>query len=261
MEYTILYSYWEEFYKKRKSIKEVWKALDKREVVCFIFIIVFGLASIVTNTMGASKNLLSDKAGIFLPIGFMLLELLSVIFLYNFIDKKDIKNTKTTIQNIKNKYKKEQQWFKEMGFEGKIQIKQFGFRCENVLQQMEKEKTRIQNLIEKVFTIFYVPAVFAIISWILSSNKNLHNMGKYMLFVILLVTLVAAIYLLVISISKGFETSDFSDIRKMKCLIRDINGILDYCYECNDEENVLIQNKIGQFIEFEKNEVPKHRRK
>lgn len=244
MEYIILYSYWDEFYKKKKSIKEVLSELDKREVACFICIIVFGVASIVTNRMGALKIFSSDKVGIFLPIGFMVLELLSVIFLYSFIDKKDIKNTKTTIQNIKNKYKKEHQWFKEMGFEEKTQIKQFRFRCENIFEEMQKEKVRIQNLIEKVFTIFYVPAVFAIISWILSSNKDLHNMGEYMLLAMLLVTLVAAIYLLVISISKGLETSDFSDIRKMKCLIRDINGILDYCYECKDEENELIQKKI-----------------
>lgn len=130
-----------------------------------------------------------------------------------------------------------------MGYTRKAEIAQFGYRCEKKLEEMQKEKIGIYNLIEKVFTIFYVPAMFAVISWVLSSNDDLHDMKEYVFLVILVVSLFVVIYLFVISLCKIVESSIFSDVRKMKCLVRDINGILDYCYDCNGEESKFIQNK------------------
>ncbi len=243
MEYTILYSYWEEFYKKKKGIKEVWKDLDKCVLSLMASILISGTCAVIVNIIARLEQNETVLIGVVLPIIFTAWELVSVIALYIYIDKRDIKKTKETIKNIKVHYGQIHQWFKEMGYTRKAEIAQFGYRCEKKLEEMQNKRMEMHNIIEKMFTIFYVPAMFAIISWVLSSNNDLHDMKEYVFLVILVVSLFVVIYLIVISLCKIVETSNFSDVRKMKCLVRDINGVLDYCYDCKDEEIEFIHYK------------------
>lgn len=235
MEYTFLYNYWEEFYKKRNSIKKNGNLKDKWVWILLICITVFGICTIIVNIIARTQKNETILINLILPIVFAVLQMVCTIILYIYIYNKNYKITKERIEKIKKHYSEVYQWLKTMGCYEKKQVMQLGYRCEKKFEEMQKEKMRIQDLTEKVITIFFVPAIFAIISWILSSNSNLHNMKEYVFLVVLLVTLCAAIYLLICSGLKSAEISDCSDIRKMKCFISDINGVLDYCYDCNSK--------------------------
>lgn len=243
MEYTILYSYWEHFHKQKKSIKEIWKSIDKWELLFMVNILFSAVCAVIVNIKAILEQNKSMIVGVILPIVFVAWELLSVVILYIYIDKKDIKMTKETIKNIKIRYTQKHLWFKEMGYTQKAEIEQFGYRCEKKLEEIQNDRREFYNHIDKMITIFYVPAMLAIISWILSSNQTLHDINEYILLVVFIVTVCAAVYFLILSIYKSIEKSFYSDVKKMKCMLRDIQGILDYCYDCKDDEIEFIHYK------------------
>lgn len=104
MEYTILYSYWEEFHKTKKGIKEIWKELDKRVLSLMASILISGTCAVIVNIIARLEQNETVLIGVVLPIIFTAWELVSVIALYIYIDKRDIKKTKETIKNIKVHY-------------------------------------------------------------------------------------------------------------------------------------------------------------
>lgn len=263
MEYAILYSYWEEFYKKKKEEEKNKNIKDKLVWILLAGITFWGLCTLVVDIIARTQKNESMLVNLILPVIFITLQLVCTIILYIHIYQKNYQITKEGIETIKKHYVEVCQWFMRKGYSEKKQIAQLGYRCEKKLEEMQSEKMRIYNLFEKIITIFFVPAIFAILTWILSNNTDLHDMKEYVFLVVLVVTFCAAIYLLISSILKSVETSERSDIRKMKCLIRDINGILDYCYNSKDEDDESIRNEngVGQLVIYEKYDVHKRHQK
>lgn len=240
MEYIVLYNYWKKFHKKEKrEIKQVWDTFDKKlRCICIdmIIIIIFSIIIFIVSVLAKEENIYLD---VILPIFVSLWSLISMILLYIYIDKMeemDIEKINENIKKKKDKYAEVNKWLKEIGFTKKHEISQFCMRCEEKLKEMECERKDNKNQIETVFMLVYVPTLLSIISWILSTNQTLNDMYIYIFVSFMLASLGAFIYLLYNSIRKGIDNFGSSDIKKMKYMIQDIYGVLDYCHEQTQED-------------------------
>lgn len=235
MEYNILNSYWKKFHEdKAKSFKEVFKKAEKREKVLFCITLISAAITLITNTLlgfGIYKSIICGVL-LFSSLG---IEIISVFMLGKYVKDKGIRQTKQALNRIKCGYTEVHNWLKELGYLRKAEIKQFSYRCEELLVQWENEKKDHKKDIEKVISLFYVPMLLALISWILDSNQELYDMMEYVILVFLMTSAGVAIYLVVIGVSKIVENSLYSDVKKMKCMIRDFHGILDYCFDCEND--------------------------
>lgn len=235
MEYNILMSYWKKFHEdKAKSFKEVFKKSEKREKVLFCITLISAAVTIVTNTLWGFGFCKSIICGVLLFIS-LSVEFISVFMMGKYVKEKGIRQTKQTLNKIKCGYTEVHNWLKELGYSRKAEIAKFSSRCESVLEEWENEKKENVEHVEKVISLFYIPMLLAIISWILASNQELQDMGEYVLLVFLMTSAGVAIYLFIICVFNIVKNSHYSDARKMKCMIRDFHGVLDYCYDCEND--------------------------
>lgn len=236
MESAILNSYWKVFHEEKvKNYKEMLRRMDMIEKVLFLMTLLFGFVALIVDMLIAFK-VVQSLIGVIIMLLSMIVEFLGIIASNRYSVEKSIKRVFQEVRDIKAGFSEVYKWLKEIGFVKKAEIKQLTFRCERLLEEWEKEKKNSRDNVEKVVTLFYIPTLLAIVSWILSWNDGKQDVGEFVLFVIMITTFGAAIYFIIWGILDVIEKISYSNLKKLKYMLRDFNGVLDYCFDSEDYE-------------------------
>ena len=177
MEYRILYSYWDKFHeRKKRKVKDTFKEMDSYEKALFGGL--FTSATIVAvPSLLWNMKVYETTIGVIMLFVAISLEIVSAVILYKCSMNKSIRKVKESISDLKKNFKEVHNWLKELGYIRNAEIKQFSVRCENILKELEKDKKENRKQIEKAISLFYIPTLLAIVSWILASNQEMHDIG------------------------------------------------------------------------------------
>ena len=233
MEYHILNNYLK--YQKEHS-PSLMKELKK---VPLHMLIITGLAilcAIVGSIFAFTENL---KHIFWL---FVLLEVVFAYILFISLDKWTIKHSDIELLDFKTYHKELYEWLKSISISSKEHIEILINRFNDILDGQIKEKEKRSDKIDKWMQTMIIPVVLAIITGIISAQKDIEEILVYTFSLIALIIMIYGVIWIIRSIIGIFQKKGQNNIEYFLC---DLEAILDVMFIFNNEDEESLNDELN----------------